>query len=671
MHDKTTQSETVDESMEPVVDSESRPAQTWAAADYQSAELLQFSGKASAPAGNRSAAAAQAEALREANERPVVQAKDGKAPAGVQQAARKGVEGTGRALPHLGAIQQSFGQHDVGDVQAHVGGAAADASDAMGAQAYATGNDVAFRAEPDLHTAAHEAAHVVQQRGGVQLKGGVGQSGDAYENHADRVADAVVRGESAEGLLDRHAGPTATAPAQAKTQMKKEDGESGASEAATQPNPHTGKVLKRGSRGAAVVFLQSKLIEAGASITADGDFGPGTHAAVKAFQRAAGMSEGDVDGIVGAKTWSALDGGSTPEIRPETPSPEKTKEEAPPEKPKEEAPPEKAKEEAPPPQSDIEERARLDAAGKAALAALPKTSAADSAKTPGNVGQGDAEAGSHLPGWFMEIQNRLVASTVWGAPQEEAQNAIRDFAMFLARTTGDGKVPAHLKVFFDYIGRGTKNDRSARQEGYKSTAALTGAEGARNWCAGAAHRAKAIAKTEGREALLEHLASLGLKPICIPAVFFHNLEVRSGASKAKSFYGTTAYSEPLEPGDRIDYLFDGCQYGGHAVNVVADLGGTFLHVSGNTTKHSAVGIGQANRLLQKPPNLNLTTATDIRSAQTKQKASAHISSVSFGGGKLVYMIQRMTDPHKALEMLETEDPAQFAKACKTLLLKKV
>ena len=450
----------------------------------------------------------------------------------------------------------------------------------------------------------------------------------------------------------------------------------------------------------AVEVLQSVLNGLGFECGApDGQWGPGTQRGMCGFQGSAGLNP---DGVLGKMSMGALDSAASanpgvatvtkaktentpPEKKKAAPPPddpqtekkaeekptEKPKEEAPPEKAKEEAPPEKVKEETPPPQSDIEERARLDAAGKTALAALPKTSAADSAKTPGNVGQGDAEAGSHLPGWFMEIQNRLVASTVWGAPQEEAQNAIRDFAMFLARTTGDGKVPAHLKVFFDYIGRGTKNDRSARQEGYKSTADLTGAEGARNWCAGAAHRAKAIAKTEGRKALLEHLASLGLKPICIPAVFFHNLEVRSGASKAKSFYGTAAYSEPLEPGDRIDYLFDGCQYGGHAVNVVADLGGSFLHVSGNTTKHSAVGIGQANRLLQKPPNLNLTTATDIRSAQTKQKASAHISTVSFGGGKLVYMIQRMTDPHKALEMLETEDPAQFAKACKTLLLKKV
>jgi hypothetical protein len=43
---------------------------------------------------------------------------------------------------------------------------------------------------------------VVQQRGGVQLKGGVGEADDAYERNADAVADRVVAGRSAEDLLD-------------------------------------------------------------------------------------------------------------------------------------------------------------------------------------------------------------------------------------------------------------------------------------------------------------------------------------------------------------------------------------------------------------------------------------------------------------------------------------
>ncbi len=130
----------------------------------------------------------------------------------VQQAAAHGLSGASGSLPHLGAIQQSFGRHDVGNVQAHVGGPAAEGAKQMGAQGFAAGNSVAFASSPDVHLAAHEAAHVVQQRAGVQLKGGVGEVGDAYENHADAVADLVVQGKSAESLLDTMA-PSSAASA--------------------------------------------------------------------------------------------------------------------------------------------------------------------------------------------------------------------------------------------------------------------------------------------------------------------------------------------------------------------------------------------------------------------------------------------------------------------------
>jgi len=120
----------------------------------------------------------------------------------VHKAAAHGVAGAGGKLPHLDKIQQSFGSHDVSDVKAAVGGQAKEASEAMGAEAYASGDKVAFKGSPDLHTAAHEAAHVVQQRSGVSLTGGVGKEGDKYEQHADAVADAVVAGRSAEALLD-------------------------------------------------------------------------------------------------------------------------------------------------------------------------------------------------------------------------------------------------------------------------------------------------------------------------------------------------------------------------------------------------------------------------------------------------------------------------------------
>ena len=127
----------------------------------------------------------------------------------VRSAAARGISGGGGSLPFASQIQSSFGSHDVSSVQAHTGGAASAANQAMGSNAFATGNHVAFKGSPDLHTAAHEAAHVVQQRAGVNLPGGVGKAGDSYERHADAVADNVVQGKSAAPLLDQFTGGNA------------------------------------------------------------------------------------------------------------------------------------------------------------------------------------------------------------------------------------------------------------------------------------------------------------------------------------------------------------------------------------------------------------------------------------------------------------------------------
>jgi len=119
----------------------------------------------------------------------------------VHEAAQRGVAGSGSKLPYFDEVQRLFGAFNVSKIQAHTGEAAARATTEIGAEAYATGNHVAFTGVPDLRTAAHEAAHVAQQSAGVQLKGGVGEAGDAYERNADDVADRVVRGESAADLL--------------------------------------------------------------------------------------------------------------------------------------------------------------------------------------------------------------------------------------------------------------------------------------------------------------------------------------------------------------------------------------------------------------------------------------------------------------------------------------
>nr|WP_255217132.1 DUF4157 domain-containing protein [Myxococcus sp. AM010] len=144
-------------------------------------------------------------------------------PTAIRREAHAGVKDASAPLPHFEQLQQAFGRHDLSDVKARVGGEAALASDRMGAQAFTMGNHIAFRGPPDLRLTAHEAAHAVQQRSGVQLHDGVGHPGDPYERQADEAADAVVRGETAEPILDRAVGPsgppvTGTSPSAAPVQ---------------------------------------------------------------------------------------------------------------------------------------------------------------------------------------------------------------------------------------------------------------------------------------------------------------------------------------------------------------------------------------------------------------------------------------------------------------------
>jgi len=122
--------------------------------------------------------------------------------------AEEGVAGAGGALPYEAELRASFGRHAgaLDGVSAHTDASAAGAARAIGADAYATGSRIAFAATPTRSLVAHEAAHVVQQRAGVSLSGGVGREGDPYEQHADEVGAEFAAGRSVEALLDRFAG---------------------------------------------------------------------------------------------------------------------------------------------------------------------------------------------------------------------------------------------------------------------------------------------------------------------------------------------------------------------------------------------------------------------------------------------------------------------------------
>lgn len=77
----------------------------------------------------------------------------------------------------------------------------------------------------------------------------------------------------------------------------------------SEPMPETKPTLRRGSRGEYVTLLQTMLIQREYNVGswgADGAFGAATEAAVKLFQKDHGLAS---DGVVGAKTWDALESG--------------------------------------------------------------------------------------------------------------------------------------------------------------------------------------------------------------------------------------------------------------------------------------------------------------------------------------------------------------------------
>jgi len=147
-------------------------------------------------------------------------ARSEKSKGAINRLAEFGQSGSAGSLPYLEKIQTAFGHHSVREVGAFIGGNARHANMQMGSTAYTSANKISFKQSPNLHTSAHEAAHIIQQRSGLELSGGTGKPNDQHEQHADMVAEAVVTGQSAEHLLDSYIG---TGPTNAN-QVQYQDG---------------------------------------------------------------------------------------------------------------------------------------------------------------------------------------------------------------------------------------------------------------------------------------------------------------------------------------------------------------------------------------------------------------------------------------------------------------
>jgi hypothetical protein len=120
------------------------------------------------------------------------------------------VSGSSTALPHKASMEQSFGAN-LGQVEAHVGTPEAKQGlAALGAEAAASGNKVAFMdSTPSVKTVAHETAHVVQAQGaGHSTPATLSSPTQASEREADAAADAVSSGRASQvGGVSANAAP--------------------------------------------------------------------------------------------------------------------------------------------------------------------------------------------------------------------------------------------------------------------------------------------------------------------------------------------------------------------------------------------------------------------------------------------------------------------------------
>jgi hypothetical protein len=277
---------------------------------------------------------------------------------------------------------------------------------------------------------------------------------------------------------------------------------------------------------------------------------------------------------------------------------------------------------------------------------LDKSGHTGGAALSGGGGMAKASSGPHaaFSAEFMTLQNRLSLSETWDQELEDAQALLRDYALWYFASYHSTPLPPNVRIFFDYVGRSTKNAAAADKLKVKSTRHMGGyiENGQRSidWCT-----------QSTSTAVMDALKESGT------GVDFGKLQAM--LPKAQGNIGApAAYTAPLMPGDMVMYLFKGCQFGGHAVTVIDDLGDSFTHVSGNST-NAGVMMGEEKRMttLPKGPEpfvLSKATPGPVYTKDDPKKidkdatkkahddASAYLRKfdAGFGDAALVYSIVR-------------------------------
>jgi hypothetical protein len=303
----------------------------------------------------------------------------------------------------------------------------------------------------------------------------------------------------------------------------------------------------------------------------------------------------------------------------------------------------------------------IDAAGHAAGKALRGTGTAPTA----SAGSGA------LPDWFRQLQFKLSMVTTWAKEEEDAQQVLDDYMTYYMEAW-HGDLPPSLKFLFQYAGRSSINQSSAAKGGFGSVGKFGGGINAQgkpnpNWCT-----------QTSSSAIVAALRDMGYAPTTEKIEqFLNNIAFQKGPDGSpNTVSGSAAFSAKLYPGDQVMYLFDGCQYGGHTVTVVDDLGDSFLHISGNTGDAIAVGIGEAKRLKGEPKvkrggAFKLAECNKVATKEERDASSAYIAGLDFGGKVLTYSIIRDGSFFKEIESIPELPEDQQEKLLKKYKLKRI
>jgi len=322
----------------------------------------------------------------------------------------------------------------------------------------------------------------------------------------------------------------------------------------------------------------------------------------------------------------------------------------------------------------------LPAAKDAEFAARAKT-ASDAMDAAGHTagkalrGAGTAPtggAGGALPDWFRQLQFKLSMVTTWAKEEEDAQQVLDDYMTYYMQAW-HGDVPPSLKFLFQYAGRSSINQKSASGGGFDSVGKFGGGINSKgkpnpNWCT-----------QTSSGAIVNALRDMGYAPVDPPDKierFLNNINFQKVGGAPNFVGGSAAFSAPLYPGDQVMYLFDGCQYGGHTVIVVDDLGDSFTHISGNTGDAIAVGIGEAKRLKGEPRvkgggTFKLAECNKVATDEERKASSAYIAGLDFGGKVLTYSIVRDSQFFAEIESIPELPDEEQEKLLKKYRLKRI